>query len=106
MEQVSQYKYLGSWITEDGRCEQDIKTRIAMAKDAFWKHKEFLRGNISLQVKKRMLHCYVFPVLKYSCESWMMNKDLVQRINAFEQWCYRRLLKIKWMDKILNEEVL
>jgi len=48
-----------------------------MAKDAFWKHKEFLRGNISLKVKKKMLHCYVFPVLKYSCESWTMNKDLV-----------------------------
>ena len=106
LEQVSQYKYLGSCITEDGRCEQDIKTRIAMAKDAFWKHKELLRGNISLKVKKRMLHCYVFPVLKYSCESWTMNKDLVRRINAFEQWCYRRLLKIKWTDKISNEEVL
>jgi len=77
LEQVSQYKYLGSCITEDGRCEQDIKARIAMAKDAFWKHKELLRGNISLKVKKRMLHCYVFPVLKYSCESWTMNKDLV-----------------------------
>ena len=106
LEQVSQYKYLGSWITEDGRCEMDTKTRIAMAKDAFWKHKELLRGNINLQVKKRMLHCYVFPVLKYSCESWTMNKDLSRRINAFEQWCYRRLLKIKWTDKVLNTEVL
>jgi len=106
LEQVSQYKYLGSWITEDGRCEMDTKTRIAMAKDAFWKHKELLRGNINLQVKKRMLHCYVFPVLKYSCESWTMNKDLSRRINAFEQWCYRRLLKIKWTDKVPNTEVL
>ena len=106
LEQVSKYKYLGSWITEDGKCELDIKTRIAMAKDVFWKHKELLRGNVNLQVKKRLLHCYVFPVLKYSCESWTMNKDLTRRINAFEQWCYRRLLKIKWMDKISNEEVL
>jgi len=40
------YRYLGSWITEDGKCEMDIKTRIGMAKDAFWKHKELLRGNI------------------------------------------------------------
>jgi len=40
------YRYLGSWITEDGKCEMDIKTKISMAKDAFWKHKELLRGNI------------------------------------------------------------
>jgi len=106
LEQVSQYKYLGSWISDDGRCELDVKTRIAMAKNAIWKHKELLRGNINLQVKKRILQCYVYPVLKYSCESWTMNKDIVRRINAFEQWCYRRLLKIKWTDKISNEEVL
>ena len=52
LEQVSQYKYLGSWITEDGKCEMDIKTRIGMAKDEFWKHKEQLRGNINLQTTK------------------------------------------------------
>jgi len=77
-----------------------------MAKDVFSKHKELLQENISLQVKKRMLHCYVFPVLKYSCESWTMNKDLVQRINAFKQWLFRRLLTIKLTDKISNDEVL
>jgi len=106
LEQVSQYKYLGSWVTEDGRCDLDVKTRIGMAKDAFWKHKQLLKGNINLQVKKRILQCYVFPVVKYSCESWTLNKDLSRRINALEQWCYRRLLKIKWIDKISNEEVL
>jgi len=45
-------------------------------------------------------------VLKYSCESWTPSKDLTQRINAYEQWCYRRLLKIKWSDKVSNEQVL
>jgi len=67
------------------------------------KHKELLKGNINLSVKKRILHCYVFPVAKYSCESWTLNKELSQRINAFEQWCYRRLLKIKWTDMTSNE---
>ena len=52
LEQVLQYKYLGSWITEDGRCELDIKSRIGMAKDTFWRHKELLRGKINLKVKK------------------------------------------------------
>jgi len=106
LEQVAQYKYLGSWVTEDGRCDLDVKSRIGMAKDVFWKHKQLLKGNINLKVKKRILQCYVFPVVKYSCKSWTLNKDLSRRINAFEQWCYRRLLKIKWTDKISNEEVL
>lgn len=106
LERVSQYKYLGTWITEDGRCELDVKTRIAMAKDAFWKHKELLKGNISLRVKKRILQCYIYPVLKYSCESWTLNNDLIRRINSLEQWCYRRILKIKWTDKVSNEAVL
>jgi len=108
LEQVSQYKYLGSWTTEDGKCEMDIKTRIGMAKDAFWKHNKLLRGNINLQTKKRMLNCYVFPVVKYACESWTLSDDLSHRINSFEQWCYRRMMKIrpKWTDNISNEEVL
>ena len=101
LEQVSQYKYLGTWITKDERCELDVKTRIAIAKDAFWKHKELLKGNISLRVKKRILQCYhyVYPVLKYSCESWTLNNDLIRRINSLEQWCYRRILKIKFLTK-------
>ena len=106
LEQVSQYEYLGTWITEDGKCEMDIKTRIGMALDAFWKHKELLRGNINLLTKKRMLNCYVYPVARYACESWTLNDDLSRCINSFEQWCYRRIMKIKWTDKISNEEVL
>ena len=84
LEQVTQYRYLGSWVTEDGKCDLEVKARIGMAKDAFWKYKELLKGNIGLQTKKRILHCYVYSVLKYVCESWTMN--LIQRINAFEQW--------------------
>jgi len=70
------------------------KTKIGMAKDAFWKHKELLRGNINLQTKKRMLNFYVYPVARYSCESWTLNDDLSRRINSFEQWCYRSVMKI------------
>jgi len=104
LEQVSQYKHLGSWMTKDGKCEMDIKTRIGMAKDVFWKHKKLLKGNINLQTKKRMLNCYVFPVARYACESWTLNDE--RCINSFEQWRYRRMMKIKWTDEISNEEVL
>jgi hypothetical protein len=106
LDQVSQYKYLGSWVTEDGRCEKEVKTRIAMAKDAFWKHKELLKGDLSLETKKRMLECYVFSVLKYGCESWTLSKVLSRRISAFEQWCYRRMLKVSWTEKRTNLEIL
>jgi len=68
VEQFLQYKYLSSWITEDGKCESDVKARISMAKDAFWKQKELLQGKINLRVKKRILRCYIFPVMKYGCE--------------------------------------
>ena len=72
-----------------------------MAKDAFWKHRELLQGKI-----KRILQCYVFPVMKYGCESWTLNKELIRQINAFEMWCYRRILKIKWTELISNNVVL
>ena len=55
---------------EDGKCDLEVKARIGMAKDAFWKYKELLRGNIGLQTKKRILHCYVYSVLKYACERY------------------------------------
>ena len=62
LERVTKYKYLGSWITEDGRCDEEIKTRIAMAKAAFWQQKEIMRGNIAVETKKRILNCYIFSI--------------------------------------------
>ena len=106
LEQVKSYKYLGSWITEDGKCDQEIKTRIGMAKDAFWKQKELLRRDLNLKVKQRILQCYVFSVLTYAAETWTMNKRAWKYIKAFELWCYRRILKVSWKDKITNKEIL
>jgi len=54
LEQVADYKYLGSWITEDGRCEKEVKTRMAMAKETFWQHKELMRGNLYKQRKESL----------------------------------------------------
>ena len=100
LEQVQQYKYtLDSIITDNGRCEQEMKTRIAVAKEAFWQHKELFRGNLKLATKKRPLYCYVFSVLKYGRGSWILNKTLIKRIDAFEQRCYRRILEISWKDR-------
>src|SRR5881296_1480623 len=59
LEQVSRYKYLGSWISDDAKCVEEIRTRIALAKEAFWKNKELLRGNIRPRTKLKILNCYV-----------------------------------------------
>ena len=106
LEQVSRYKYLGSWISDDAKCVEEIRTRIALAKEAFWKNKELLRGNIRPRTKLKILNCYIFSVLNYGCECWTWNKATLKKIDAFEQWCYRRILKISWKDKVKNDEVL
>ena len=106
LEQVSHFKYLGSWITENARCEEDIRARMGMVTAAFWQNKELMRRNIRLGTKLKILHCYVFSVLNYGCESWTWNKAMSSKVNAFEMWCYRRILKIRYTDRVTNVEVL
>ena len=77
-----------------------------MAKTAFWQNKELMRSNIRAQTKLRILNCYVFSVLNYGCESWTWNKAMQKKIDAFEFWCYRRMLKISYVDRVTNNEVL
>jgi len=106
LERVTRYKYLGSWITDDARCEEDIRARVGMAKAAFWQNKEVMRGNIRLSRKLKILNSYVFSIVSYGCESWTWNKKMRQKVDVLELWCYRRLLKISYRDRITNKEVL
>src|SRR5215469_2448751 len=105
IDQVKDFRYLGSLITEDGRSSREIRTRIGLAKVAFWRHKEFLRRDVSKELKMKMLRCYVWSVFLYRCETWTLTKESQKRIDAFDVWCARRMLKIKWIDKISNKEV-
>ena len=105
LEQVKDYRYLGTNISEDGRCIKEVKTRIALAKTAFWKHKELLKSNVSMSLKK-MIRSYIWSVVTYGSEAWTINKEIRNRINAFEYWIYRRVLKVSWTDKVRNKEVL
>jgi len=86
--------------------DEDIRARVGMAKAAFWQNKELMRRNIRLNTKMKILNCYVFSLLNYGCESWTWNKAMHKKVNAFEFWCYRRILKISWRDKVKNEEIL
>src|SRR2546425_1105217 len=104
IEQVKSFKYLGSVTTEDGRSHSDVEVRIAMAKDAFNKRKEFLTKGLSRRLKKRMVKVLVWPVVLYGCETWTLLQDEINRLKALEAWLWRGLEKISWMDKVHNDE--
>ena len=76
-----------------------------MARAAFWDCKEFLRRDMSIDLKIRLLDCYVKSVVSYGCEIWTFNKEIIQRLDALQLWCYRKMLKIKYVDHVTNEKV-
>lgn len=107
VQKVDRYTYLGTVITENNDCKQEIKSRIGKARSTFDNMRKILCSNdLSLQLKVRMLRCYVFSVLLYGMEAWTLKKDISNRIEAFEMWTYRRILKISWVDRVTNDEVL
>ena len=107
IEQVRSSMYLGSLITEDGRCKKEIKRRIMIARTTFTNMRTLLscRG-INLKTRLRAIKCYIWPTLFYGAETWTITKSLLSRLDAFEMWVYRRVLKILWTEKITNEGVL
>jgi hypothetical protein len=106
IEQVSKFKYLGSIITSDSRCTQDIITRIAIAKKAFNTKKCLFKARISGNIRKRLIKVYIWSIALYGCETWTMTQRDRERLEAFEMWCWRRMEKISWTEKKSNEEVL
>ena len=105
--QVDKFRYLGFWITSDGRCQTEIKSRTAQAKSAFQKMKNILTNrNISMETRQRVLSCYIEPILMYGCESWTINKKAESNILATEMWFLRRMLRISYKDHKTNEQVL
>lgn len=107
IKQVTHFNYLGSLITSDGRCEKEIRKRIALAKSIFWDMKNILCDlNMSMTTKLRVLDCYVLPVLTYGSEGWTMTKVLEDKLNAVEMWFLRRMLRIPWVSHTSNEAVL
>ncbi len=106
VEQVHSFKYLGSTITDDGRCEQEIKIRIAMGKEAFNARKRLFTARMNLDLKKRMLKNLVWSVVLYAAETWTLKQAEINKLEAFEMWLWRRLMKISWTEKKSNAEVL
>jgi hypothetical protein len=106
LKQVHNFLYLGHMIIDDGRCEQEIKRRIGMAKNTFNEMKYMLISKQINRLKMRLIKCYIYPTLLYGSETWTTNKNLEDRINAFEMWVFRRLGRISWKERLTNESVL
>ena len=100
--QVKQYKYLGTTVENTGQCKTEVANRINQTKIAFWKKATILRSNISIKTRIRILMCYVFSVVSYGCETWTYSKAIDHKSNAFEMWCYRRMLRISWTSHTTN----
>ena len=107
LEQVNSFIYLGSMFTSDGRCVQDVRRRIGIAKSAFTSLEKVLKSrDIKLQLRIRVLKCYVWSTLLYGSETWTLTSDLMKQLEATEMWFLRRMLRISYKDKVTNEEVL
>ena len=97
----------GSNITADGDCSLEIKRRLLLGRKFMTYLDSILKGrDITFQAKFHLVKVMVFPVVLYGCENWTVNKAECQRIDAFELWCWRRLLKVPWTAKRSNQSIL
>ena len=107
VERVSDFTFLGSKITADGDCSQEIKRCLLLGRrvmsnlDGIFKSRD-----ITLPTRIRLVKAMVFPVVMYGCESWTVNKSECWRIDYFELWCWRRLLRVPWTARRSNQSIL
>ena len=98
---------MGSKITADGDCSHEIKRRLLLGRKVMTNLDGILKSrDIILPTKVRLVKAMVFPVVMYGCESWTVRKAECQRIDAFELWCWRRLLRVPWTAKRFNQSIV
>ena len=99
--------FLGSKITADGDCNQEIKRRLLLGRKVMTNLDSILKSrHITLLTKVCLVKAAVFPVVMYECESWTIKKTECQRIDAFELWCWRRLLRVPWTARRSKQSIL
>ena len=104
---VTDFISLDSKINEDSECSHEIKRRLFLGREAMTNLESILKsGDITLPTKVRIVRAMVFPVVTYKCESWTIKKAECWRTDAFELWCWRRLLKVPWTARISNQSIL
>ena len=106
-ETVADFIFLGSKITEDGDCSNEIKRCLLLGRKVMTNLDSILKSrDITLPTKVRLVKAMVFPVFMYGCESWTVKKADLRRIDAFELWCWRRLLRVPWTVRRFNQSIL
>ena len=107
VETVADFIFLGSKITADGDCSHEIKRCLLLGKTVMTNLDSILKSrDITLPTKVNLAKAIVFPVVMYGCQSWTINKAEHWRIDAFELWCWRRLLNVCWTARRSNQSIL
>ena len=107
IERVRRFKYLGCWLNDKWDPDEEIKHRIEIARNTFFKMKTLLcNRDLNLTTRWRATKCYVLSTLLYGVEGWTLKARTMSRLDSFEMWLYRRMLKISWTERITNLEVL
>ena len=107
VETVSDFIFGGSKITADGDCPHDIKRRLLLGRKVMTNLDSILKSrDITLPTKVHLVKDMVFPVVMYGCESWTVKKAERQKIDAFELWCWTRLLRVPWTARRSNQSIL
>ena len=106
-ETVADFSFLGSKITADGDCSHEIKRHFLLERKIMTKLDSILKSrDITLPTKAHLVKAMVFPVVMCGCESWTIKKAECRRIDAFELWCWRRLLRVPWTPRRSNQSIL
>ena len=107
VERVADFILGGSKITADGDCSHEIKRHLLLGRKVMTNLDSILKSrDITLPTKVHLVKAMVFPVVMYGCESWTVKKAGQQRIDAFELWCWRRLLRVPWTARRSNQSIL
>ena len=106
-ETVVDFIFLNSKITADGDCSHEIKSRLLLGRKVMTNLDSILKSrDVTLPTKVRLVKAMVFPVVMYGCESWTVKKAEHWKIDAFELWCWRRLLRVPWTARRSNQSIL
>ena len=106
-ETVADFIWGGSQITADGYCSHEIKRRLLLGRKVMTNLDSIFKSrDITLSTKVRLVKAMVFPAVMYGCESWTIKKAERQRIDAFELWCWKRLLRVPWTARRYNQSIL
>ena len=104
---VADFIFGGSKITADGDCSHEIKRRLLLGRKVMTNLDSIFKSrDLTLSTKVRLVKAMVFPVITYGCESWTIKKAERRRIDAFELWCWRRLLRVPWTSRRSNQSIL